>query len=184
MVISALLFSEDNLARRLTLCCTTHLSSTRTFSSFTDELTIDIQTNHSGTCPTFVADNKLHEAARGYNNSLARYRSQFALENDLGERCIARMWKATKCPLGCWIAGFISLHPEDVLEYSTASVDESIIAFSPTGKLQSCLRSSLHDQRCMVFILRCRTMCTGRRWWLTCIASEPRGIAFRTVELG
>lgn len=144
--ISALIFSEDSLARRLTLCCATHLSSTRTFSSSTVEQTIDIQMGHPGTCPIFVADDKLHEPAFGYDNSLARYRSQFALENDLGERCIVRTWKATACPLGCWIAGSISLHPEDVLEYSTASVEKSIIAFSPTGKLQSCLRSGTHDR--------------------------------------
>lgn len=54
----------------------------------------------------------------------------FSAAHDLGENAIAKTWGLASSPLGDLIATCVSLHPSDMIEYSTANEQKSNVTLS------------------------------------------------------
>jgi hypothetical protein len=54
----------------------------------------------------------------------------FSAAHDLGENAIAKTWGLASSPLGDLIATCVSLHPSDMIEYSTGNEQKSNVTLS------------------------------------------------------
>lgn len=77
------------------------------------------------------AENGIGDARRTphWYSQIAEFRDRFDLDYDLGGNAIARVW-GLDTHRG-WISACFTLHPSDMVEYTTATEERVIVIFSP-----------------------------------------------------
>lgn len=66
-------------------------------------------------------------------SQIAEFRDRFDLDYDLGGNAIARIWGLASHR--GWVAACFTLHPSDMVEYSTATEERTTTIFSPAEQL-------------------------------------------------